>query len=190
MAKETKITNRIFSTVANAIIIADVEFKKELETFLVDEYTELKRVDLHWSDEVLEEWENFILKCSKELANRLEENPTLEALIDELVGLDTNISNKKEILFSKVRYLDETEENSKEDNSKTDDKVRELTFHEVLDKVKKGFADIFDEIGEKFDKLENKPEPSEYTKFITNELDAEANRRTLTNILTQRQAFD
>ena len=190
MAKETKLINRIFLTVANTIIIADVEFKKELETFLVDECTKLKRVDLHWSDEVLEEWENFILKCSKELVNRLEENPTLEALVDELVGLNADISNKKEVLFSKVRYLDEIEENNKEDNSKIDDKERELTFHEVLDKVKKGFADTFDKIGEKFDKLENKPEPSEYIKFITNGLNDEANRRTLINILTQYQAFD
>ena len=96
----------------------------------------------------------------------------------------------KEVLFSKVRYLDEIEENNKEDNSKIDDKERELTFHEVLDKVKKGFADTFDKIGEKFDKLENKPEPSEYIKFITNGLNDEANRRTLINILTQYQAFD
>lgn len=190
MAKETKLINRIFSTVANAIIIADVEFKKELETFLVDECTKLKRVDLHWSDEVLEEWENFILKCSKELANRLEENPALNHLIHALIDLNDAIYREKEILFSKVRYLDEIEENNKEDNSKIDDKERELTFHEVLDKVKKGFADTFDKIGEKFDKLENKPETSEYTKFITNELYNEANRRTLINILTQYQAFD
>ena len=99
MAKETKLINRIFLTVANTIIIADVEFKKELETFLVDECTKLKRVDLHWSDEVLEEWENFILKCSKELVNRLEENPTLEALVDELVGLNADISNKRSSFF-------------------------------------------------------------------------------------------
>ena len=174
MAKETKLINRIFSTVANAIIIADVEFKKELETFLADEYTELKRVDLHWSDEVLEEWEDFILKYSKELANRLEENPTLEALIDELVGLDADISNKKEVLFSKVRYLDEDKE---EDN-----KERELTFHEYLNFVKKGFVNIFDEIGEEFDKLENKPEPSKYKDFIVGWMNDSANKIKMNNI--------
>lgn len=181
MAKETKLINRIFSTVANAIIIADVEFKKELETFLADEYTELKRVDLHWSDEVLEEWEDFILKYSKELANRLEENPTLEALVDELVGLNADISNKKEILFSKVRYCDEDMLGSKKDNQE-----RELTFHEYLDFVKKGFVNIFDEIGEEFDKLENKPESSKYRDFIIDWLDDSANKIKMYNVFMKK----
>lgn len=179
MAKETKLINRIFSTVANAIIIADVEFKKELQTFLVEECTKLKRVDLHWSDEVLEEWEKFILKCSKELANRLEENPTLEALVDELVGLGADIYNKKEVLFSKVRYLDENEENHKEV-----DKEEELSFHGYLDFVKKGFVNVFDEIGEEFNKLENKPEPEKYKDFIVDWMNDAANKVKISNIFT------
>ena len=174
MAKETKLINRIFSTVANAIIIADVEFKKELETFLVDECTKLKRVDLHWSDEVLEEWENFILKCSKELANRLEENPALNHLIHALIDLNDAIYREKEILFSKVRYLDE--------NKEEDNKERELTFHEYLDFVKKGFVNVFDEIGEEFDKLENKPEPSKYKDFIVDWMNDSANKIKMNNI--------
>lgn len=176
MAKETKLINRIFSTVANAIIIADVEFKKELETFLVDECTKLKRVDLHWSDEVLEEWENFILKCSKELANRLEENPALNHLIHALIDLNDAIYREKEILFSKVRYLDE--------NKEEDNKERELTFHEYLDFVKKGFVNVFDEIGEEFDKLENKPEPSKYRDFILDWMNDSANKIKINNIFT------
>ena len=173
MTNKTKLKNQIFATVANALVIAGIEFKEELENFIYDEYFKSKKVDLDWIDEVNNEWEKFILKCSKEIKNRLEENPTLEVLVNELVGLDADVSNKKEIIFSNVRYCDEDET----DNN-------ELIFHQYLDFVKKGFVNVFDEIVEEFDKLENKPEPSKYKDFIVDWMNDSANKIKMNNIFT------
>ena len=181
MAKETNLKNQMFSAVANAIVIAGTEFKKELEKFICDEHFKSKKVDLDWIDEVNEEWEEFILKYSKELKNKLEENPTLKFLTNVLILLEADVSNKKEILFSKVRYCDEDMLGSKKDNQE-----RELTFHEYLDFVKKGFVNIFDEIGEEFDKLENKPESSKYRDFIIDWLDDSANKIKMYNVFMKK----